>query len=1027
MGKKSGPQVPVVSYSMSMHYGVSIAADALTGLYAEQQTVWEGNVSDNCIVDINNPSLFGGPKAQGGMVGQCYALFGALTQLAPAALAARLGLTVSTCPAFRGLFTLFFCKDAGGGFDFQYNSPNIPPVSVKLMRAPKAPALDPDLAMIPAQGAAADRLVSAGFNDNLIDPTTGLAIVIIGTGPTYGPTIPDANPAHIIYELLTNPDWGMGTDPSMIDTATFNESANILFGENLGLSIIWTSQDTIDALVTQILATINGALYVRPSTGKFELKLFRFGFFGDETDGASHVPSFNMENSVITSFSRKMPGELPNEVVVDWTNPLTEQTESITVQDPGAIANQNGIISQRSSYPAVRNEILAARLGARDLRSVGAPLAVIEATVDRVFWDLTPGAIVVVVYPEYGIGNINFRVIKIDYGKPGDAALKVNLIEDVFGLDYGQFIVAPTTKWTDPKKEPAPVALALPFTLPMFLLLNLGDGGAAASRDSPEVTVGMLAAPPVTSAGSFELYGEVTDGLGNVTDTDLGTRGFQSHGVSSTDLPRAVANAGFTVGTLIGFSTVPVGGFIVFGLTDETMEIACVSAYNSVSGAAVLERGLFDTVPQSWGAGTPFFLANQPTRIDDPTGRAAGDVLDYKLLTMAGLGRLDPAFAPIVAFTPSLRPFLPNRPGNVEVGGSVFDPINWTSGSDIPISWSNRNRLTEDARIVLWDDADLPGESGQTTTVKLWPDDLSAPFFTEDGLTGTSWSLPVSAFGAHATAYVQLTAKRDGLESLQGLMIYVGIDTPVAGYGFQYGEDYGGAGGSGSAISIPSDTGVDFNETLWIAENASQPYSTLFDSGTGEFTFEVLDGDRYNGASRADPPNVMRSELYSPGFNAGTNIVFAFTLKVTGTPDPSTNNWLYAGQICSADGITLLAISIDDPISGPGTMTFVLNYEATGLTPTSTTIGSISFARGTSYDISIAFNDSRGAGTGSATVTVGGTVEGSYSGPTGYDTASGDSVCRIGIYTGGNGGDPSAVPLSGQDIIALFTNPSLTS
>lgn len=1048
--KGGGQQVAVVDYTMSMHYGVAISADSLTGIYASQKTVWEGDVTVNAVININNPSLFGGPKAQGGMVGQCFAMFGRPDQIAPLALAKRLllagvALTRETCPAFRGLLTLLFCSEPGAGFHFQYNSPNIPPLSFKLRRAPVAPALDPTYAYIPARGAAANRLVAAGFNDNLVDPETGLPITIIGTGPTYGPTIPDANPAHIIYELLTNPDWGMGLDPERIETSTFQAAATQLFVENLGLSIIWTSQGTIDALVTQILGTIQAALYTRPSTGRFELKLFRPDYWIVTTTGSvfSGAGDINQHNATITSFSRKLPGELANEVVVDWTNPLTEQTESITVQDPGSIANQNGIISQRSSYPGVRNEILAGELAMRDLRSIGAPLGVIEAQVNRELWDLVPGDVVTVTYPEYGLDGLICRIAKIDYGKPGDSVMKVNLLEDIFATGSPSYVTAPPPVWEDPKKDPQPATLVLPLTLPMYMLLNLGDSGVAAGREFAEVTVGMLAAPPVQSSNAFELVGETVDSLGNATDTDLGTKNFQAHGVSTTVLTRTAVTGSFVIGPLLGYGAVPIGAFVVMvsdvSQTDRTMEIMAVSSTNATLGTVTLERGLFDTIPRDWPIGTPFYLINQATRFDDPIGRAAGGIFDYKLLTIAA-GMLNPALAPVVEFSPTQRPFLPNRPGNVRVAGSAFAAVDWASDDDIPVTWANRNRLAEESRIVLWGDADLPPESGQTTTIKVWSEVLTgAPITTIDGLAGTSHDVPLSAFDDATSGYIQVLAKRAGLESLQGLMIHVGLSgtsVDLTGYGYDYGNNYGGVGSGGGGggggdaddwIVIPNDTAITIGGLSWQTLNADTGHSLLYSPSLGVYRFEVLNGEHYTvGAPWDDPPETMRSEVYGPPFAFDAITTFRFTVKVLSGQEPTTNQWFDIGQIhvgafVGTGGSPPVALDVRPDGSGGEKWQLDYNYQPIGTsTITYTNLGAMAgFLRDTDYVVELIYKDDHGGPNGYVKWTVNGVVIVNFTGVTGYSSSTSGSYPKFGIYTGGNGSTLD-LPLPGQDIIVEY-------
>jgi hypothetical protein len=37
------------------------------------------------------------------------------------------------------------------------------------------------------------------------------------------------NPAHIIYECATNPDWGRGLPRELVDNISFASAANVLY------------------------------------------------------------------------------------------------------------------------------------------------------------------------------------------------------------------------------------------------------------------------------------------------------------------------------------------------------------------------------------------------------------------------------------------------------------------------------------------------------------------------------------------------------------------------------------------------------------------------------------------------------------------------------------------------------------------------------------------------------------------------------------------------------------------------------
>jgi len=82
---------------------------------------------------------------------------------------------------------------------------------------------------------------------------------------------PDMNPAHIIRECLTDKEWGMGYADADIDDAAFTAAADTLYTEEMGISILWQRENTIEAFVQDIVRHIDAALYVDRRTGKFVL------------------------------------------------------------------------------------------------------------------------------------------------------------------------------------------------------------------------------------------------------------------------------------------------------------------------------------------------------------------------------------------------------------------------------------------------------------------------------------------------------------------------------------------------------------------------------------------------------------------------------------------------------------------------------------------------------------------------------------------------------------------------------------
>jgi len=595
----------------------------------------------------------------------------------------------------------------------------------------------------------------------------------------------DANPAHIIYECLTNIDWGMGSPAAAIDTTSFEDAAATLYGEGFGLSMIWTRQAIIQDFVQEVLDHIQAVLFVDPATGLLTLKLIR-----DDYDAES-LPVIDPDNADLSNFNRKLWGEIVNEIVVTWTNPENEQEETITAQDLASIATQGGVVSDSRNYYGVRNAALAQDLAYRDLRSAGQPLASCEAELDRTQWNLRPASVVKLTWPEYGLSEVVMRVTSIDYGRPGDMTIKVSLVEDVYGLDIGSYDSPPSTEWEDPSAPPEAMETVQIFTLPLFFAADTTVSAFVDSPEYPEVLAGVLATTDQEDAFSYELWDELALPNGDLEWESLGTNNIIGRGELVAALDAEAMSVGVLFENVVGLTTPSVGGFLIIGTGDEaTDEIAMVDVDNGDVYGLDVVRGVLDTIPRAWPAGTPVWFVDGNTLFEDSEVRAAGETVDYKLLTRTSQGLLSLDDASLESATLSERPWLPNRPANVTAYGEAWssetDVIDARDRADpwVTVTWANRNRLTEDSQVLGWTDSDVTPEDGQTTTILVLPPDSDTPITTHDGLTGTSFDVPDASFGSYPVARLHILAERSDTDgdfvSLQYFEHWVQVGTITA-------------------------------------------------------------------------------------------------------------------------------------------------------------------------------------------------------------------------------------------------------
>jgi len=754
----------VAEYRLSIHMGLCHGPiDRLEALYFGEKKGWEGSVTANSVINISNGELFGGAKEEGGVGGRVHVLMGAGGQVLSDELKAKL-TGMPGVPGFRGMTSLFFTGSAGGrkGFYWSANQPYIKPTWATVFRAPRGLS-------------AATR----EFPDGTV------------------------NPAHLIFEAMTDTDFGMGAPLSQFNIPAWEAAAQTLYDEGFGVSIAWVEQSTIEQITKDVQDHINGWVFQHPRTGLFELRLVR----GDYDPATLRV--ITPDDAILSNFQRKGLGETVNEIVVTWTNPENEQEETITVHDNGNLGAQGQLVSDSRNYYGARNAELAVQLGQRDIRVASAALCACDAILNRKYWDLVPGDVVKITWPEYGLNELVMRVGKVDYGLPGNQAIKVNLVEDVFAIPAGTYVSPPSTGWIDPSEDPAPIPASLQtvVTLPAYFLANL-LGEAAEVVEFPEVRSGVLVTQTGQDTFSYNLESFLADAGGTSGWTYVDQLPTLGYGLLQQGLVRENSTVVTSLVALYGTTMAKVGCFVWIGAQADFNEAATDKCFSraelcliTASGPSgwTLRRGVLDTQPLEWPTGTPFWILDPDVSFDDvSTIRAAGETARYRARPITSRGMLPPGQAsefnsPLVG-----RPHFPARPSNVRINNTLWGPTTTlTVGTDAVFTWSNRNRETETSQVLSWTDASISPEAGQETVVELFDgppasNNSYALRKTSTGTTVTFTNAELQSIGTSGQIGWSVYSTKDGLNSFSRISGMMDVQIEGAGgYGQNYGVSYG--------------------------------------------------------------------------------------------------------------------------------------------------------------------------------------------------------------------------------------------
>lgn len=702
--------------------------DAITEIRVGERVAWSGNVTGNTTITIDNPNLFGGEEREGGVQGPVDILMGGPTQGRNAYLQERLGADI---PTFRGVVSLILRRVWVAAMN-----PYIKPWSVRAKRVPR-------------QWYAAKAEISG-----------------------------DANPAHIVRECLTNGEWGMGYPTSDIDDASFMAAADTLHAEGFGLSLLWNKEETIEDFILSVLRHVDGLLYVHPRTGLFTLKLAR----ADYT--LSSLPTFDPGNILrIEEFTRPSWGEITNQVTVVYRDGATDKDGSVTVQDIAAVQLNGGVVATTVNYPGISRAELANRVAMRELKQLSSSLAKCTFVANRQASGLNIGDVVKLSWPPYGIDQMVMRVARITYGELANGAVRVECVQDIFGLPQSVYSAPPPSGWTEPTSLPAPCPHQTLFEVPYWSVVKDFTGESQSLLGDIDDLDGLVAAcgsRPSSDAFGFKALARVS---GSFTEKGFGI--FTPTAVLTAMLPQSAAQVSVGLTSGIDLEEVTAGGLTV--IDGEWLKVVSL---NLATQTVTLERGMLDTVPASHPAGSRIWFVDGFRHYLTPE-YVAGETVRVKLLTRTARGTLPEAAATEMSLPLNKRFIRPYCPGNAQVNGKRYPTV---VAGEINVSWATRNRQSQTAYLVLQTEGAITPEAGQTVTVRFYNENGSLRR-TVSGITGngTTWPLAQeladSGLGrVNAHVKVEIEASRDGHVSWQKHV----IEFDRTGYGLRYGDYYGG-------------------------------------------------------------------------------------------------------------------------------------------------------------------------------------------------------------------------------------------
>lgn len=527
----------------------------------------------------------------------------------------------------------------------------------------------------------------------------------------------EANPAAVIYDILTN-EWGrLGNPTSSVDIASFVDVATTLRDEEHGISVVVQQPNEAQDLIETILRQIDGVLYEDPITRQYTLRLIREDYVvGD-------LPVIDPSNVARDHEPPHKPGSLwqetPNEVRVIWTDPAKGYKPGVApAQDMANVAAQGGRRRTREfQFPWVTNVRLAYHLASRELNFLARPLEKLEVTVNRSMFDLRPGDPFVFNWPAWNNYTNVFRVMDLDAGTLEDGSITITAVQDRFAFPANVFDpdeVGPSTY------RPSPIVDRIITETPRWVQLKSFEAGGLANVDAQH---GYYLAKPEGFDSRYRVDAEI-DGAPLAADSparpfpgtfevDLAYDSRTKAGYDTATGLRIRAVVGWTPTAATAFS-ISTLGLNLIQIGDELLTFEGVT--NLGGGDYLLTNvwpAVLDTAPALHAVGDPGYV------LPGPQGLGAlgsgvfrhGATIDTLTAAAAGSSWTPAEVNPADTIVARSRNLLPYPPAKLLVAGSAT-PAALTDDEGVTLDWRDRSRIA--GTITRPDAADETTEAGVT-------------------------------------------------------------------------------------------------------------------------------------------------------------------------------------------------------------------------------------------------------------------------------------------------------------------------
>jgi len=529
-----------------------------------------------------------------------------------------------------------------------------------------------------------------------------------------------ANMANVVYEILTNNEWGFGQPASIVDVANFTAAADTLHSEGNGFAMLLDRQLSAQEILDLVQDQMGGVAFLDIEDEKYKIKLAR-----DDYD-IDTVPQLTDDTIVeIREFTRGTWEDTANHIRVEFTDRARNYFDTYaTTSDISNQRIQNGqVVSSVIKYPGIKDKTLAQRVASRDLRELSIPRSKATILVDRTFHSIKPGDVVALTEDNVGLVKLPMRVMRIGYGSLESGAIELGLAEDVFRFDASVFGDPDDTLWVPPSTDvnAPPLSQQLVFESPRGITRRDPETPetfdrvwAGLRRQGAEIAFKIhQRSASGTPAGAyiedsddvpeFILMGTVRDAL-----VPGPAQGITTITVNQSPDFLADLQAAFSQSVASADVGQNLTNLCMIGSDPATAEFVCPLSSTNQTTHLDLEncwRGLLDTTPRDHAVGTPVYLIFNGGEMN-LSALNRGYNVDVQLRGSSLSDTLTEIESVTTALTLIDRHRRPIPPTEMEVNGVAYDALvdpdalktggSGEDGKGIEVEFTRRDYVTYD-------------------------------------------------------------------------------------------------------------------------------------------------------------------------------------------------------------------------------------------------------------------------------------------------------------------------------------------